>query len=122
MAINHQLADIDYKLNQIVQGLSEISRDTEGVKATLKYDIEPKLDKALEGKGGAAETPQKPPEDRLRHLRYAILYATSERKIEAIKSLREATGAGLKEAKDTIEWLIERVEGVIASAKQKEAE
>lgn len=42
------------------------------------------------------------PEDKLSAIREAI-YAGASRKIEAIKLVREATGCGLKEAKDFVE-------------------
>jgi hypothetical protein len=42
------------------------------------------------------------PEDKLNAIREAI-YAGASRKIEAIKLVREATGCGLKEAKEFVE-------------------
>lgn len=120
MGMAEDVAHIKWALSQ-VSNLHGVVETLNAVKDKLKYDIEPKLDKALEGK--AAPDPAKPqlsPDDMLRKLRYCILYATSGRKIKAIKELRAVTNAGLKEAKDTVEWIAQRIADMAEEQNEKE--
>lgn len=105
MAINDDLAEIKAVLYTVARGLEEGVVEIKDANNKLRYDIEPKLDKALEGKTASAEEKKPSPDEIIRNLKYYILYAATNRKIEAIKALREATGVGLREAKEAVEWI-----------------
>jgi len=105
MALNDQLADMEYKLNQLIMGLSEVQRNIEGISEQLKYDIEPKLDKALEGKTAPPKKEKLSIEHMLWLVRQIAVEVREGRKIEAIKCLRKLTNCGLAEGKITIEFL-----------------
>jgi len=48
-------------------------------------------------------------EERNHHLNMMWFYIGAKKKIQAIKEHRIATGEGLKESKDHVDWLMERV-------------
>jgi ribosomal protein L7/L12 len=68
-------------------------------------ELENKFAKLSE-KLGYVEDPPKPPSERVMSLALDPL-----QKIEAIKIYREETGCGLKEAKDAVEYYLEKSKG-----------
>lgn len=112
MALNDQLNAIEAQLTTLAIGLGRAIETAEDNLHKLRYDIEPKLDKAL--KGGNNPIEAKDIDQMLFKIRLSFVEVARGRKIEAIKALREATNAGLKEAKDTVEWM----EGYLKSAKE----
>lgn len=109
MALNDEINQIRYQLGVLATQIDDLRGDLTDI---LKSDIEPKLDKALEGKANPAEAVKKDPYGVANSIKLMLIYASSERKIEAIKELRLATDLGLAKAKETIEWIQGRL-GII---------
>jgi ribosomal protein L7/L12 len=120
MGMAEDIAHIRFQIERMAT-TTDMSDQLDSIQDKLRHDIEPKLDKALNDKTPATED-DTTPSQKLTHIRFAILYATSEREPEAIKRLRQATGADLREAKETAEWIEQRMNGMVEQLKNKEAE
>lgn len=120
MSMAQDIAEIKWMLGRMGDP-DKLTQSIDQINNMLRYDIEPKLDRALEGKGGATEATKDvlDPANKLHYIRMAIVRITTGRKIEGIKDLRTATGASLVEAKATAEWIEERM-GLIQRSKEAE--
>jgi ribosomal protein L7/L12 len=121
MGMAEDIAQIKWAISQLGSA-AELTESIDQINTKLRYDIEPKLDKALEGKTATEAAPEKSPDQMLMSIRYAIIYATTDRQIEAIRELRSVTKAGLKEAKSTVDWITARMQHMIEENQNKEAE
>ena len=103
MGMAEDIAHIRFQIERMATS-DDMSDQLHNIEHKLKYDIEPKLDKALSGASTA--DPCRPSTDRMLWLvRQIAVEIRGEAKIEAIKWLRELTDCSLQEAKHTIEWL-----------------
>lgn len=118
MSMAEDIAQIKWEIRQLGDA-ANMAGTIDAISDKLKYDIEPKLYKALKEKGESPQSTELTPAQKLYHMRLAIVFLTSDRLIDGIKNLRQAKGASLKEAKDTADWIKERM-GIINESKEAE--
>lgn len=106
MSLSNQVDQIYTMVRAMYHTTGGFGETVDNIYEKLKKDIEPKLDMALEGKTATAATQENiHMDEKIRQLKLMLIYAADGRKIEAIRAIRTATGAGLNEAKDAVEWI-----------------
>lgn len=107
MGMAEDIVQIKWAISQMGNP-ADLGESIEAIRDKLKYDIEPKLDQAL-GNKSSSDFGLLPPAARLEHLRYMVDFTIQNQKIEAIKECMRINKVGMKEAKDFIEWLAEKI-------------
>lgn len=115
--------EIPEKFKSLVESIEKLSvlELAELVKILEKrFGVSPVVPVAVSAQPTATQTTQEAKEEKTSFT--VVLSAIGEKKIEVIKLVRDATGKGLKEAKDLVDAVVSSPQVVKENIKKEEAE